>query len=209
MLGFVFSQRFWPGVGDIDDCWCLADMQAIDAVAPWLRKIGVPAYREAAGNPDQPGITGGTITQSARAIRTLYPTLGPLIRAISADDHLGWDTFLSIVKPARLAVSLSVMNGALPLSLRYSTFTGGHRIAVQYSGTGVTWLLCNPLAQPHSKPDSIDQSQLRAAVTAYGAGVRAIIMPGSELAFATHPFYNNTFNGGVNAAIAAASTARK
>ena len=180
----VFSQSWWPGNGGrpYDDCWCLADMMAVHAVAPWLSLPSVVKYRKAAGNPDEPGIPdGGTIDQSAKAIRALWPKIGKLIKVLKADS---WAEFEAAITKDRTA-SLSVKSGSLPLSHQYG-FKGTHRVCVAKVDSG--WLIANPLAPPHSYYRTISEAALQKAVRDYPAqGTYAIVMPSVAAAFKTHP----------------------
>lgn len=177
----VLNQARWPGAGDVDDCWCLADFQALLAVAPWIVLPGIPAYRAAAGNPDLPGPTGGTIAHSRRAIRALFPELD--IEA--TDGEMAWPALLELVRAGRPA-SLAVVSGALPPRLQFG-FAGKHRVMVWSNGAELRVL--NPLAPAHSRGLVIEPAALRNAVEAWGAGVRAVIMPTAAAAFRGHPLY--------------------
>ena len=182
----VFSQKMWPGVGDVDDCWCLADLMAVHAVAPWASLPNITDYRQAAGNPDQPGPTGGNIGHSAKAIRALYPKL--VIQTSTANaGPLTWATFAAKMKTGnRRAASLSVQSNALPPGLIYG-FYGTHRVVVTFTGK---WRIANPLAPPHSRWQVIAEADLKRAVNAYpGDYVGCVLTPTVEAAFKTHPLY--------------------
>lgn len=180
----IFSQVHWPGVGsDRDECWALSDMMAVHAVAPWVSLPTAGVYRAAAGNPDDPGQDGGTLYQSAKAIRTLWPDLGKLIVVC---EGVSWATFKSRMTKDKVA-SLSVLSGALPPSHTYG-FYGNHRVAVALVDSG--WKIANPLAPPHARWRDISESALRNAVEKYpAAGTWAIVMPSVAAAFKTHPLY--------------------
>lgn len=177
----VFAQASWPGAGDIDDCWVVSDLQGVHAVAPWLPLVTVPKYREVAGNPDQPGRTGGTIAQSRLALKTLYPTLA--IEAFLPSAELTWATFAAKIQGGRVA-SVNLVSDALPLALRHGG-TGGHRCLVFPTASG--WRIMNPLARAHSRPEEITEAALRAAIAAYGPGIRCIVFPDPDDAIRTHP----------------------
>lgn len=178
----VFNQTWWPGNGGppYDDCWTLADMMAVHAVAPWVSLPTVIKYRAAAGNPDAPGVPdGGTIAQSAKAIRALWPEIGKLIHVISGGT---WDAFKSAMGTDKVC-SLSVLSGSLPQNFG---FKGNHRVAVAHVNSG--WLIANPLAPPHSRWRAISEAEVKKAIADYpGTGVRAIVMPSVAAAFKTHP----------------------
>lgn len=182
----VFSQKMWPGVGDVDDCWCLADLMAVHAVAPWASLPDITKYRAAAGNPDKPGPTGGNIAHSTKAIRALYPKLAIFTSTANAGP-LTWAAFASKMKTGnRRAASLSVLSSALPPSLTFG-FYGTHRVTVTYTGK---WRIANPLAQPHARWSVISEADLKRAVQAYpGDYVGCVLLPTVEKAFMTHPLY--------------------
>jgi hypothetical protein len=177
----VYAQRYWPGAGDVDDCWVLAAFMALHAVAPWLALPGVGRFRELAGKPDLPGPSGAVVDDAAKAIRALYPRL-----AIETSSTFSWPSFTNAVKSGRPA-SLTLRSGALPAALRYG-FDGIHQVTVEWADD--EWVLANPLDQPHSRGDAIAQKDLRAAVEGYrGDKVSAILMPTAAEAFTTHPLY--------------------
>jgi hypothetical protein len=179
----VFSQKYWPGVGDVDDCWAMAALLAVHAVAPWVSLPKMTDYRAAAGNPDKPGPTGGSLAHSAKAIRTLWPELGRLIKVI---DNAPSDAFNDAKKLDRVA-SVSVLSGALPPSLIFNFYLN-HRITVFRGNSG--WLAANPLAPPHSRWKPITKAALKLAMEKYPtSGVNAIVMPSVAAAFKTHPLY--------------------
>jgi hypothetical protein len=188
----AFHQASWPGAGDVDDCWAIADLQAIHAVAPWLRLVTVPAYREAAGNPDLPGPTGGSIADSRRAIRILYPGLGA--DYMDQDPVVPFAALLARLKAGAVA-SVSVMNGKLPPSLRFGTYAGGHRVAVFYDNP--TLRVLNPLAPAHQRAKPITPDQLKAACLAFAPGIRAVVFPDPDTAFRTHPLLGPTIAAAV------------
>lgn len=180
----VFSQAWWPGNGGrpLDDCWALSDLMAVHAVAPWLSLPTIIEFRREAGNPDEAGVSdGGTIDQSYRAMRRLWPKLAALM---TVQKGVSWETFEAKITKDRTA-SLSVLSGALPTGLRYG-FNGTHRVAVAKVDSG--WLIANPLAPPHSRYRPITEAALKKAVLAYPTpGVNAIVMPSVAAAFKTHP----------------------
>lgn len=159
----VFSQRAWPGAGDIDDCWVVADIQALNSVAPWLELVSVPAYRAAAGNPDVQGeADGGQLRDSVRAVRALWPEYGATTRA---RPQVPWSQLLESMNEGR-PISLSVVSGELPAELRFG-FQGYHRIAMLRTPGG-RHLFANPLAPIYSRWIEVDQADIRPAALAYG-----------------------------------------
>lgn len=181
-LGFTFSQRHWPGARDVDDCWCLAGLQAGHAVAPWLPLVGVPAYRRAAGKPDDPTAPNpGDERDIARGLAGLYPSLVTVTLT-----GVSWSAFLEAVKPRGVAAIL-FRAGALPARLQHG-YAGPHAAAVE-NVDGRDWLIDDPLARPHSKPQPIRQPELRAAVEALRPKVYAVVMPDAIAAARTGPGY--------------------
>lgn len=182
----VFSQVWWPGNGGApyDDCWALSDLMAVHSVAPWSHLPNVIQYRAAAGNPDEPGVPdGGTIDQSVRAIKALWPDLGKLI---TVHKGASWAAFKASMTKDRTA-SLSLLSGSLPLAYQYG-FKGTHRVAVALVDSG--WKIANPLAPPHSYWRDITEAALKKAVLDYPmTGVYAIVMPSVAAAFTTHPLH--------------------
>ena len=177
----AFSQHYWPGVGDIDDCWVVASLQAVAAVAPWSYLHTVPTFRAKAGNPDEAGVQdGGTIAQSAKAIRALYPELDIEV----STGNLTWSQFLSRVKAGHPAMVFLMSSGLLD-KYEYG-YKGEHAVAVAWDGASLR--IANPLARPHSRWRVIAPSELETAVKAVaGAGVQGILMPTVAQAFQTHP----------------------
>lgn len=179
MLGFVYSQRFWPGRRDHDDCWVLASLQAAHAVAPWLPLVGVRAFRKAAGKPDDPNQPDpGDERDMARGLRKLYPTL-----AIEVVSNGEWRTFRKAVEGGRPA-ALILRAGSLPPDHQFG-FAGIHAVTVAFEDG--TWLHADPLANPHSKPLAIERSAVRTAVKAFAPGVHAVLMPTEAEALRAHP----------------------
>lgn len=177
----VFSQRYWPEVGDVDDCWAMADIMGIHAVAPWVALPAMTAYRAAADNPDRIGATGGSIAQSAKAIRALWPELGVNIKV--SEGTWSWDTFKQKMTPDRVA-SVSVLSSYLPPSYQYN-FGGQHRVALFKGDAG--WRIANPLAPPHSRWRDISEADIKKAIDAYPGQVWCVVMPTVAQAFETHP----------------------
>lgn len=187
----VLSQKAWPGAGDVDDCWVLACLQAVHAVAPWLDLPGVKVFRNAAGVPDQDGPTGATEVEMARGIRALWPNL-PIVEM----NGIAWADFGLLAKPHGVA-ALIFRAGALPARLRYG-FTGIHAAAVLHVDAK-DWLIADPLADPHAKPQTIGQPELRDAVEGYKANVHGVLMPEVGEAFKTHPLYPKAVASGYTA----------
>jgi hypothetical protein len=176
----VFNQKRWPKAGDVDDCWCLADLMAVHGVAPWLRLPNITEFRAAAEKPDVQGVpNGGTVDDSFKAIRKLWPDLQ--VELVAGGTFA---TVLAAIKGGR-PVSLSVLSGSLPAALQFG-FTGAHRVCVYWNATDLKVL--NPLARPHSRSKVIEEAVLEKAANDHPPRhVDAVLMPTSEAAFRTHP----------------------
>lgn len=187
----VFNQRLWPKAGDVDDCWCIADLMVVHGCAPWLRLPNVPKYRAAAGKPDSPGKADpGGILDSARAIGALYKDL-----AIEVMESGLWEDFIAKVKAGH-AASLSVLSGSLPPALQFG-FAGPHRVAVFWNGTELR--LANPLARAHSRSRAIAEEDLHKAVRDHPAShVNCVLMPTVEEAFKTHPLLQGAIDTAID-----------
>lgn len=196
----VANQELWPKAGDTDDCFALATMQAVLAVAPWERMPNIRKFREAAGNPDTPGVPdGGSIRQCAKAIRALWPALGPLITV--SDGSLTKGAVLSLIEAGQVAM-LFVKSGELPADQQYG-FTGGHAISAAFDGQ---FKIANPLAPAHSRWKAIGRDRLATAIGKFpGTGAFAIVMPTLEAAFVTHPLYQPPIDCGTQVADAVAA----
>lgn len=160
----VLSQRTWPGVGDLDDCWVLSSLQCVLAVAPWEHLPGSNVYRHAAGDPDDGKTDGGTIAEQLKAIRALYPYLGDELvpmRGIVPNElrqrvGAGW------------VVSVALTLGKLPPSIQYGSRSVPHQCTVAPRGDGIVF--ANPLAPMGSKWDDVTWPQIMPAITDYGSG---------------------------------------
>lgn len=180
----VFYQKSWPGWGgDADDCWVLADLMAVHAVAPWVSLPAVNEYRKDAGNPDDPGQDGGTIDQSYRGMYANWPKIARLAKVLKGAS---WETFNAAMTKDRVA-SVSVLSASLPPALKYG-FNGNHRVTFAKVDSG--WYIANPLAPPHSRYRKITAAWVKKSVLDYPVpGVYAIVMPTVAQAFKTHPLY--------------------
>ncbi len=178
----VFSQREWPGIGDVDDCWVLASLQAVHAVAPWLKLPGVKRFREEANKPDSPNrMDPGDEHDMARALTRLYPDL-----AIEVVDGGGFEEFADKVRSGRPA-ALIVGSRELPENLQFG-FKDIHAITVAFDDE-LGFVVANPLGRPHSKPISISRGELRAAVEGFKPNVHAVLMPSPEDALETNELH--------------------
>lgn len=177
----VFSQKFWRGVGDIDDCVVLADLQCVHAVTPWASLPSSPAYRTAAGNPDDPvNADGMSLAQSMKALGSLFPGL-----AVEKIEGGAWAPFIAKVKGGRCAsvgvydATMATKNGA-PVR---------HRVSVYWNGTILR--VVNPIRGPHTIGTEISETELKRVMVAYPdpGDVYGIVFPTVDDAFKTHPLY--------------------
>lgn len=175
----VFSQRRWPGFGgDLDDCWAVASIQAVNVTSPWLRLVGISAFRKAAGNPDDPTkADGGDTAQIVRGIRGCYPALADHLRVLRGGT---WSALLAHAAAGRPA-TIAIDSSKLPADLRFG-FTGRHQVCVAQLPSGAV-MLANPLAQPYARWLKVSWDALRPAITGYGRirsgtpGVWAVVLP--------------------------------
>ena len=179
----VFSQTTWPGIGDIDDCWVLASLQAVHAVAPWLRLPGVKKFREEANRPDSPTHPDpGDEHDMARALRRLYPDLP--IEVVAGGD---FPEFAAKVESGRPA-ALIVRSSDLPDDLQHG-FKEIHAITVAFDDE-LGWVVANPLAKAHSKPEQIKKNALAKAIDGFDKKrVHAVLMPAMEEALETNELH--------------------
>lgn len=166
----VFSQRYWPGIGSgpLDDCWVLADFQALYGCDPRFTLPTIAAYRKAANiaqwkpvYPDTSASEGGALEHSEKALKALWPKGGALLQLYRGT----WDGFLAAMKAGHGA-SVNVLSGALPASMQFG-FLLNHRVYIYWSAGLASLRIMNPLARPHSRPVSITQAALRTAMAAY------------------------------------------
>lgn len=178
----AFSQKTWPGAGDLDDCWVVATLWCANAVAPWLYLQSSNQFRRAAGDPDDGHNDGGRLSEIMQACRTLWPQL-------HVEPHR--DTWASLLRKidAGHPVSVAVRSSALPPRLQYG-FGGLHQVALYNRGTGPLGIM-NPLARDRSRPEYISRDAAKEAAKAYaGDGkVYAAVFPTEAVAFTTHPLY--------------------
>jgi hypothetical protein len=179
----VFSQRMWPGIGDIDDCWVLASLQAVHTVAPWLPLPGVKVFRAKANKPDVPGVMNpGDEHDMKRGLDALYPDL-----ATELVDGMPFPTFVEQVKSGRPA-ALIIRAGDLPPDMQLG-LPGIHAICVAFDDETDGFLVADPLAKAHSKPVPISQPALRKAIEGFAPNVHAVLMPPIQKALRTHEIH--------------------
>jgi hypothetical protein len=184
----VFSQTAWPGIGDVDDCWVLASLQAVHTVAPWLKLPGVKVFREKANVPDVQGqLDVGDEHDMARGLAGLYPNL-----PIEVADGMPFPEFVEQVRSGRPA-AVVIRAGDLPQELQH-VYQGIHAVTVAFDDESGDLLIADPLAKPHSKPVPIAQPALRAAIKGFQPDVHAVLMPTIEQALRTHEIHQQQVN---------------
>lgn len=182
MIRQTFSQKTWPRVGDIDDCWVISTIQGVNAVAPWLPLLTCTEFRTFAGDPDDGTRDGGNVDEIMKGITGAYPRLAPLVTAVRGWT---WDKFLAELKVRRIA-TVCVSSAKLPL--QYG-FTGLHQVLYEFVPS-VGLYIANPLAPDRSALPRIATASAKEAAEAYGSGkVYAVLMPTEGAAFTTHPLY--------------------
>lgn len=180
-LSMVFNQKRWPGAGDVDECWMVSTLQCVNMVAPWLRLVGTAVGRKAAGNPDKPGPTGGSLSDTVQMCEALYPRY--FKDKLKVLRGATWDAF-TVQVDRGVPVSVATVSAKLPTRLQFG-FGGLHRISVA-KGSGGKWLVFNPLAPVYSRPIEVTPVELKAAVMAYGraktgnSGAWAVVFPTAE-----------------------------
>lgn len=179
----VVNQAEWPKAGDVDDCWAVATLTALHAVAPWLFLPNIRAFRAASGNPDERNVAdGGSIRQCALAIRVLWPKIGALIATAAGERNWTW-----LEAKLRAGHVAMVFVLSRELSKTYG-FGGTHACAAALVDGKLRF--ANPLAPAFSRWDEISWGELERAVKAFpNPGVHAVVMPLVEDAFPTHPLY--------------------
>lgn len=164
---FAVSQRDYPQAGDIDDCWCVADLAAMHTVAPWLYWPGITAYREAASVPDRPHKPdGGQLVDSVTALRKLWPEYA--VRRIIGGTWAELTTAWHDGRPT----SVSVLSSELPARLRFG-FDGFHRVTILRKPDGQL-VFMNPLQQPMDRWIDVREDDVKPAILAYGKAKRGV-----------------------------------
>jgi hypothetical protein len=143
--------------------------------------VGTAVGRKAAGNPDKPGPTGGSLSDTVRMCETLWPRY--FKGRLKVLHGAPWDTFAAQVNRG-VPVSVSTVSAKLPTRLQFG-FGGLHRVSLAKGRDG-KWLCFNPLAPVYSRPVQVDPLEMKAAVLAYGrqkagtSGAWAVVFPTSE-----------------------------
>ena len=161
----VFSQRTWPGVGDLDDCWVLSSLQSVNCSAPWLYLPNSDVFRKAAGDPDDGKADGGRISEIVLGVTTLYPEFkGKLTRLVGEP----FATLRHLAASGR-PVSVALTSGKLPPDIRHGKGDVPHQCTVVEKAGGRV-LFANPMAPMGSKWDEVDWTDIRPAILDYGNG---------------------------------------
>lgn len=201
-ISIILSQKFWPGVGDIDDCWVLSGIMMVFAVFPWLHLPGTKAFRAAAGDPDDTLSDGGSQEEIIRGIRKTWPNVASLFRQ---HDHASWNELVGDLGQGR-HLSIAFDSSLLPPDLQFG-FKGYHRANVAMQPGGRIFF-GNPLADAYDRWIEIDNvNVIRDAVMAYGKaktgkdrGAWYIASPTVEQAFGTHPLLAGEVKAGIDTA---------
>ena len=151
----TFTQRSWPGAGDVDDCWVVATIWSAVAREPSAWRPTVTQFRELAGDPDDGDRDGGSLAEVIRGARAAWPRL-PIDRFESADV----DELADRVAHGAVA-SIAVWCGALPAELQYG-FRFAHQGGLAWDGRDLVFM--NPLARSGEPPRRILVADLRRAM---------------------------------------------
>lgn len=158
----VISQKLYPGVGDIDDCWVVATVWAARGADRCSVKPSIKAFRAAAGNPDDPyRADGGNIYQITQAVPKIWP-LAKFTRMVSQD----WSYFMGHLNAGDY-ITAALLASQLPTRLQFG-FRGPHQVGLVKSA-GTIYLM-NPLAPEGSQPLPIAEATLRSAMRAVANG---------------------------------------
>ena len=204
----TFSQRTWPKVADIDDCWVLAWLMCQVAVAPWLPWWDTTQARRFAGDPDDGDKDGNDqgVNDMVRGIRAATPELGALITPLRGS----WDfaKLLPYLKDGR-PFAAAVIASSLP-----KIYTRVPHQVVLFHEPGVGLRLADPMAPDRSEPYRIPTESAKRALESFGGvgEVWGVLFPSREQAFKTHPLYvpenaGKFTQAQVDAAVATAVTA--
>lgn len=185
LIAQVASQRTWPNVGDIDDCWVLAWQMAQIAVAPWLPWLDATTARRYAGDPDDGDADGNAqgVDDMIAGIRAATPALAAL--CVPLRGSWSFDQLLPEVKSGR-PFAAAVMGGTLP-----KVYTRVPHQVVIFHEPGVGLRCADPMAPDRSEPYRIATEAARRAIEAFaGVGkVHGVLFPTVVAAFRTHPLY--------------------
>lgn len=170
----ALSQRTYPGVRDIDDCWVVASIWAARYQTHQIKNLpSCTTFRDAADNPDDPYRSdGGNVDQINKACDRLWPTVKNILF-----KSRNWGDFMRHLK-AGASASVATKSSMLPSNLRFG-FYGPHQIAVVYR-SGALYVM-NPLAANGSAPIKISEYALQRAVMGLNGWVFAVVFPKIDL----------------------------
>lgn len=187
----VASQRTWPRVGDIDDCWILSWLMCQIAVAPWLPWWDTTEARRFAGDPDDGRSDGNDtgVNDMVRGIRAATPALGALITPLRGS----WD-FAKLLPKVKTGqpFAAAVIGSSLP-----KVYTRVPHQVVLFHEPGVGLRLADPMAPDRSEPYRISTDAAKKALESFGGAgeVWGVLFPNRADAFKTHPLYVPTTAG--------------
>lgn len=185
MIGIVFSQRDWTRAGDLDDCWVLSSLQAVNCAAPWLYLPAVPGFRKAAGDPDDGHRDGGSINEIVKGVTTLYPEFTGKLKAMRGVTMQALGSSLRAGHP----VSVALMQAKLPKELQCGSSNDvAHQCTLRSTSNGHLQF-ANPMV-PHTgtRWADIELAQVRPAILAYGNGtVFGVEFPTAATMAPTYP----------------------
>lgn len=189
----VFNQREWPGALDVDDCWVVSSIQAVNATMPWLKLVPVPVFRAAAGKPDRPNVSdGGKLEDVVRGIVGTWPVLQGRLKVLAG---VQWAILVAQLDAGR-PVTVAVKSMYLPPALQYG-FGGYHQVTLAKDVHG-RYLFANPLAPVYSAWDVLGAiDDVKEAVLRYGADIAnarlayGVALPTDAEAVKLHPGYSS------------------
>lgn len=202
----VFSQRTWPGAGDLDDCWVLSAIQAANVTAPWLVLPTVTTFRAAAGDPDDGIADGGSLAEIVKGSEGVWPVLRGKLAVL---DGVPYSAIIDIARKGH-PVSVALQLGKLPPALRYTSSNVPHQSTLfWYPGPNGFLYFANPMAPAYSPWDRTTWAALQPAIEGiYGAGkCKAVAYPTEWAALALHPGESQLLAATWNAALDTAGKA--
>lgn len=154
----VFSQRTYPGVGDIDDCWVIATIWAAADSRPTIKRPTVRTFRDFAGIPDhQNAADGGNIDACNRGADGCWPKLPNVV--VKASSWQSARTYLYSGRPCSVSTDSSHMSAAHRFN-----FFGKHQVGIVHDGKALR--LMNPLNVEGRPLQTISEAELKASMGA-------------------------------------------
>jgi hypothetical protein len=197
----VLSQRSYPGVGDIDDCWVVATVWAAASSRPTIAYPTTTTFRRFAGVPDLPGPTGGNIDACNRGADACWPTLSNIL--VKSSNFATIQTLINEGRPA----SVSLNSAYLPARLRYN-FYGLHQVGIHRPSRYGAIYCMNPLAPGGTTPRTISWDELQLAMVKLvdsDTPYRALFFPRPV----TGPLWGWDVDEDIRATYSAATVAKK